>query len=100
MRQVVLPPVLAPRRRAGPHRSVCHRRCVDTVTTESLFGSRSFVADREDCCSANLSNFEDIVVEGNSVIVKRGNGTCEKNGYSFGARHTIDRNNSCSLGGA
>ena len=45
-----------------------------------------------------LSNFEDIVVEGNDIHVKRGNGTCELNGYSFGAKHTIDRNNRCSVG--
>ena len=48
------------------------------------------------CTTAvNLSNFEDIVVESNAIVVKRGNGTCERNGYSFGAAHTIDRNNSC-----
>ena len=50
------------------------------------------------CTTAvNLSNFEDIVVESNAVIVRRGNGTCERNGYSFGAAHTIDRNNSCRV---
>ena len=46
----------------------------------------------------NLRCFRDIIVEGNSIVVKQGNGTCAKNGLEVAAEHTVSRNNTCSVG--
>ena len=47
--------------------------------------------------SHNHSCFQDIVVEDNEIVVRRGNGTCDRNGYGISAEHTTDRNNKCSV---
>eukprot|EP01047_Picozoa_sp_COSAG01_P040792 COSAG01_NODE_3455_length_6074_cov_3.953808_3_plen_111_part_00 len=46
----------------------------------------------------NLRCFRDIIVESNAIVVKRGNGSCAKNGLLVGAEHTVTRNNTCVLG--
>jgi hypothetical protein len=38
------------------------------------------------------------VVESNSIVVRRNNGTCARNGYAINAEHTIERGNRCSIG--
>ena len=48
--------------------------------------------------AGNLRCFRDIVVEGNAIVVRPGNGSCAKNGLLVGAEHTVARNNSCMVG--
>ena len=38
------------------------------------------------------------VVEANNIVIRRGNGTCARNGYAINADHTIERGNRCSIG--
>ena len=41
--------------------------------------------------------FRDIIVESNAILVKRGNGSCPKNGLLVGAEHAVTRNNTCHV---
>ena len=48
--------------------------------------------------AGNLRCFRDIIVESNAIVVKKGNGSCAKNGMLVGAGHTVTRNNTCTVG--